>query len=182
MTLRLTTVKVYKRNTERGFTLVELIVAVSVFASVITIVSSIFVSTVGSQRKNINQQEILENARYVLETISRSLRQSTIQTADGASSSLAITHPVKGLVTYQLDNNQIKESAAGNPAVALSSTGVIVDKLNFIVQGNSLPPSDTNQPRVTIVISLRNSEAKVSSQSLINLQTTVTPRNLQIQL
>lgn len=169
---------------DSGFTLVELVVAMGVFATVVTAVSSIFVSTVGSQRKNVNQQEVLENARYVLETISRSIRQSTITqpAGDATQSTLQLSHPVKGIVVYQLDNNQIKESLQGNPAVALSSTGVVITRLDFIVAGNSAPPSDNNQPRVTIVISLRNTEVKAGTESLINLQTTATPRNLQIQL
>ncbi|MDP3800011.1 MAG: prepilin-type N-terminal cleavage/methylation domain-containing protein [bacterium] len=170
---------IFNFQKSKGFTLIELIVAMAVFSTVVTIVSSIFVSTMGSQRKNVNQQEVLENARYVLEIMARSIRQSTVQTTDGTSSVLAINHPVKGLITYQLDSDQIKESTGVNPALALSSSEVIIDKLSFIVQGNSL--SDNAQPRVVIVVSLRNTEVGANIASSINLQTTVTPRNLQIQ-
>ncbi len=169
---------IFNFQKSEGFTLIELIVAMAVFATVVTIVSSIFVSTVGSQRKNVNQQAVVENARYVLETISRAIRQSTVQTSDGTSSVLAINHPIKGVVTYQLDNGQIKESDAGNPASALSSSEVSVEKLSFIVKGKG---PDFTQPRVTIIIGIKNTEAGVSTASAINLQTTVTPRNLEIQ-
>ena len=157
-----------------GFTLIELIVAMAVFSTVVTIVSSIFVSTVGSQRKNVNQQEVLENARYVLENIARSIRQSTVQTTDGTSSVLAVNHPVKGLTTYQLDNKQIEENG-----LTLSSSEVFVEKLDFIVDGMS--GSDFEQPRVTILLSIKNTEAGVGAGSLINIQTTITPRNLNTQ-
>lgn len=164
----------WKLEINKGFTLIELIVAMAVFATVITVVSSIFVSSVGSQRKNVNQQEVLENARYVLETISRSIRQSTVVTSDSTSSSLSLSHPTKGAVAYTLNNGQILENGT-----ALSSGGITVERLSFIIQGNSA--TDNIQPRVTISISLKDNQAQAGTASAINLQTTVTPRNLQIQ-
>lgn len=166
-----------KPKTNEGFTLIELIVAMAVFSTVVTIVSSIFVSTVGSQRKNVNQQEILENSRYVLEIMGRAIRQSTVQTpntSSSGSSSLIITHHVKGSVTYQLDNGQIKETSSGITD-ALTSADVLVEKLSFIVQGKGA--GDSTQPRVTIIISLSNVQPGVNANS-IKLQTTITPRNL----
>ncbi|MBI2454430.1 MAG: prepilin-type N-terminal cleavage/methylation domain-containing protein [Parcubacteria group bacterium] len=163
---------------DRGFTLVELIVAIAVFATVVTVVSSIFVSSVGSQRKNVNNQDVLDNARYVLETMGRSIRQSVIVTGNGTGSTLTVNHPTKGVTTYVLDNSQVKESVGGN-TVALSSSNVSVQGLTFIVQGNG--STDNIQPKVTISISLKNAQGAASTESIANLQTTVTPRNLQIQ-
>ena len=165
-------------HSHAGFTLVELIVAIAVFAVTVTIASSIFVSSVGSQRKNINQQEVLDNARFVLESMGRAVRQSTVLTcpdqASCTANSISLNHPVKGAVTYQLTNAQIMENG-----IALSSAGVSVERLDFTVLGNGL--SDNNQPRVVIVVSLKNLNPEPNTQSLIDLQTTITPRNLQIQ-
>lgn len=160
-----------------GFTLVELVVAIAVFSAVITIVSSVFVSAVGSQRKNVGHQDVLDNARFVVESITRSIRQSAIVTpaVSGSSSSITINHPIKGSVVYDISNNQITENG-----IALSSAAVYVSRLNFTVSGNS--SSDDTQPKVTVSISLRNASAQADAQSFINLQTTVVPRNLQIQL
>ena len=82
-----------------------------------------------------------------------------------------ITHPVKNLITYQLDNGQIKETSGGITD-ALTSPEVLVDGLGFIVQGNEL----STKPRVTIVISLNNAQPSANANS-IKLQTTITPRN-----
>ncbi|MFY9493319.1 MAG: type II secretion system protein [Minisyncoccia bacterium] len=161
-----------------GFTLVELIVAIAVFAATVTIASSIFVSSVGSQRKNINQQEVLDNARFVLETMGRAIRQSTVLTcpdqAACTADTISLNHPVKGPVTYQLSNGQILESGT-----ALSSAGVVVERLSFTILGNSL--TDNSQPRVVISVSLKNSSPTPGVEDSIDLETTVTPRNLQIQ-
>lgn len=166
------------RYSRAGFTLVELVVAIAVFAAVITVVSSIFVSSVGSQRKNVNNQDVLDNARYVLETMGRAIRQSVIVTGNGTGSTLTVNHPTKGVITYVLDNNQIKESIGGN-AVALSSSNVSIQNLTFVVQGNG--STDNTQPKITISVSLKNSQGAPGAESTANLQTTITPRNLQIQ-
>ena len=150
----------------------------AVFAATITIASSIFVSSVGSQRKNINQQEVLDNARFVLETMGRAIRQSTVLTCPDqavcTADTISLNHPVKGPVTYQLSNGQILESST-----ALSSAGVVVERLSFTILGNSL--TDNNQPRVVISVSLKNSSPTPGVEDSIDLETTVTPRNLQIQ-
>lgn len=168
----------HANKTISGFTLVELIVAIAVFAATVTIASSVFVSSVGSQRKNINQQEVLDNARFVLESMGRAIRQSTVLTCPDqvscTANSISLNHPVKGAVTYQLTNGQILENGT-----ALSSAGVSVERLDFTVLGNGL--SDNVQPRVVIVVSLKNSSPGSGALNLIDLQTTMTPRNLQIQ-
>lgn len=168
------------KNSHAGFTLIELLVAVAVFSSMIAVVSSIFVSAVGSQRKNIGQQDVLDNARYVLENMGRSIRQSSLTSQgniDGPS--LVIEHPTEGQITYEFLNNKIMETVGYGSPVALSSDNVYVSRLNFKVSGNNA--NDKTQPRVTISISLRSTGNKPNEQSDIDLQTTITPRILQLE-
>ena len=175
-----------------GFTLVELIVAVGVFAAVVVAVSTIFTSVVNSQRKNVNNEEILDNARFVLENMARAIRQSCvindqgiqskscIVSPDGSSSSLNVLHPTKGVVVYNLSNGHITEkSNTDSSAINLTSDSVAVDSLTFVVAGNNI--TDNIQPRITISISMRSVNQNPGTDTNINLQTTVTPRTLQIQ-
>ena len=175
-----------------GFTLVELIVAVGVFAAVVVAVSTIFTSVVNSQRKNVNNEEILDNARFVLENMARAIRQSCvindqgiqskscIVSPDGSSSSLNVLHATKGVVVYNLSNGHITEkSNTDSSAINLTSDSVAVDSLTFVVAGNNI--TDNIQPRITISISMRSVNQKPGTDTNINLQTTVTPRGLQIQ-
>lgn len=158
----------------------ELVVAMAVFSSMIVAIGSIFTSAVGSQRKNIYSQEVLDNARFVLENIGRAIRQSSITTPNGTSVTLTITHPVKNVLTYELDGGSITEKSSLDSApVALTSNKVVVDSLAFVVAGNSM--SDGLQPRVTIAITIRSEDQRVGPSASINLQTTVTLRKLQIQ-
>lgn len=165
-----------KSKFNEGFTIVELLVAVAVFSIVVMVVSGVFVSSVGSQRKNINNQEVLDNARFVLEAVGRSVRQSDITTADGTGSTLVVNHPIKGAITYSLDDTagQVLENGVG-----LSAGSVFVERLTFVVGGSAA--TDLLQPRVSISLGIRNKNQKPGSDTTVNLQTTVTPRNLQIQ-
>ena len=167
-------------KTRNGFTLMELLVAMAVFSSMIVAIGGIFTSVVGSQRKNIYNQEILDNARFVLENIGRAIRQSTITTPNGTSATLTITHPVKNVLTYELAGGSITEKSSLDSApVALTSNKVAVDSLIFVVAGNSM--SDGLQPRVTIAMTIRSEDQRAELSTSINLQTTVSPRKLQIQ-
>ena len=63
--------------------------------------------------------------------------------------------------------------------MALTSNKVAVDSLIFVVAGNSM--SDGLQPRVTIAMTIRSEDQRAELSTSINLQTTVSPRKLQIQ-
>ncbi len=67
-----------------GFTLVEMLVALSIFSVVVSVVVGIFISGNGSQRKIIELHEIQREGGYLLETVSRELRMATeISSIDG---------------------------------------------------------------------------------------------------
>lgn len=169
----------FNKNSKAGFTFVELLVSIAVFSTMVAVVASIFLSTVGSQRKNIGQQDVLDNARYVLENLGRSIRQSSIlyPSGSGETSSITINHPDLGVVTYDLIDNQIVEVIGSGGPVALSSSNVYVSSLNFNVYGNN--SGDNRQPIVTISISLRSLNNRQDENSDINIQTSITPRLLQ---
>jgi prepilin-type N-terminal cleavage/methylation domain-containing protein len=61
---------------KRGFTLVEILVAVTIFVIVVSIASSLFVQTIRSQRRNLAYQELLDQTSYVMEYMARSIRMA----------------------------------------------------------------------------------------------------------
>lgn len=64
----------FKKN--KGFTIIELLVVVSVFSSIVFIISSLFISVFKQQRKTLNQQELLNQTGYVVEYMGRALRMA----------------------------------------------------------------------------------------------------------
>lgn len=154
-----------------GFTLIEMLVATGIFVLVITLVSTIFVSTIGNQRRAFGLQDVLDSSRFALEAVARSIRQSDITSA--SQTSLTLAHPTKGAVTYSLSAGRLYE---GNQPV--TSQDVTVEDLRFLVSG--LGAGDGLQPRVTIILRVRSNATKASEQKFVSIQTTVTPRNLEL--
>lgn len=63
-------------HSQQGFTLIELLIAVSIFSLVAAAAVGLFASAVGAQRKSLASQELLDQAGYALEYISRALRMA----------------------------------------------------------------------------------------------------------
>ena len=59
-----------------GFTLVELVVVISVFLLVISTATSIFISVVQNQKILLAQQEALSQISYTLEYMTKGLRMA----------------------------------------------------------------------------------------------------------
>lgn len=68
-------------STDRGFTLVELIVAMAISEIVLFALSAFFLYSLSSFKRCDAENEIVQNARYALDSISREVRTSRIQAA-----------------------------------------------------------------------------------------------------
>lgn len=62
----------FKRRS--GFTLIEMIIALSIFVLIVLIVASIFVTINNSQRRVVNSQKLQDDIRYTMEAISQEIR------------------------------------------------------------------------------------------------------------
>lgn len=159
---------------KQGFTLIETVIALAVFAMVMLAVISIFMAAIQSQRRGYALQDIQENARYALEMMAKEIRMAEINNSAGVSSSLDITaHKPEGdkNVVYSLNNGQIIRNEAGGLNQAITSTKVEVTDLQFYVE------KDVQlQPRVTVAIQIKGKGGQVEAQPQINLQTTIVSR------
>lgn len=167
--------KIFKFNKNRGFTLIEILVAVGIFVVVITIVISIFFNTIKEQRKLFVNQNLQENARFIMEMITKEVRMmKSINTATGEFSTLSITNQDGGAVIYKFETDQIKRDGAdwgAGTSHPLNSTNVKVDG-RFYVDNN---PS-VQQPRITIRMKVWPSDVVNSDVPPIWIQNTVTSR------
>jgi len=171
-----------------GFTLIELAIASTLFAFVMIGVTQLFASALDIQRRAVGYQAIEENALFVLESIAREIRVSTIISentdctgVDSGTNTITVEHPVNGIVTYDYNPNLgvITRSVNGGFAGAITSENVNVTKFKFCVAGVGL---DDKQVRVTIPISIQASSGKGDSVVLISLQTTVVLREFTADL
>lgn len=165
-------------------TLLEIVVTLGIFLIVMTAMLSVFAQALAIERRAASTQAALENMRYVLEIMERSIRQAdpaTLATSNctgNVCASLSFTHvsSTKGNVTYSSGESTIQEQSAttGGSSMAITGSSVNIQRLGFIVSGEAV--GDGEQPRVTVLFRVSSTAHPTIAA---DLQTTVTVRTLQ---
>ncbi len=167
-------------TTQKGFTLVEMIVAIFVFSVVMVISTGALVSIIGANRKAQSVKSVMNNVAFSLDSMTRALRVGTdydcgvsLCERDG-SNALTFTDVDGRVVQYRLNTstNQIERDIDGGGFQALTAPEVTVDRLMFYVDGVDAD----GQPRVLIVVGGRAGVGK--SETVFNIQTLVSQRSL----
>jgi len=163
---------------EGGFTIIEVLITSLVFSVIAIAISSIFIETLSLQRRASASQKIQDNAIFVLESMSRDIRVSSIfnqESSNCLANTLSITHPVKGSIVFRLNGGVIeKQTGSGEAFVAISGSDVKFSRFNFCITGSL--STDNKTPRVAILTTVEN----VSGREIleVNLQTTVSSRDV----
>jgi prepilin-type N-terminal cleavage/methylation domain-containing protein len=164
------------KSRQSGFTLIEVMVSSLVFSVIVLTFTGLYVQILSNQRRAFAYQKIQENGLYILELMSREIRVSTIENQDSpncTATSLTVTHPVNGLITYSVVSGVLKRTAGGVTA-ELSTSDIRFNRINFCIIGSS--PTDQKQARVAIVTEIQN---KIGRDIFsVDLQTTVTSRDV----
>lgn len=177
-----------KRN--KGFTLVELMASVSVFAIVMVISMGSIITIFDANKKTQTLRVVMDNLNFSIESMTRTIRFGTRYHCDvtqgitseprdciaGASSIMVLDSGGRS-VSYRLTSNRITRSINGSPEYYITSSDVNITNLTFRVIGSTSysTGSDTFQPQVIITIS-GFSGTKPTSRSSFTLQTTVSQR------
>lgn len=158
-----------------GFTLTELIVAVAIFALIITGAVTLLTTVLRAQRKSAVIQSVQDNARYLMGFMAKEIRMSEFTSPDGNATVLYINHPEKGDIGYEFIGGDIirEDDSTLGP---INSDEVEIDG-GFYIDGKEIG-GDSEQPRVTIAMKVRITGTKTEEQAEINLQTTLSQRNL----
>lgn len=183
-----------KTPRDKGFTLVEILVAVAIFSIIIGIASATLLSGLQAQRKTLATGELLDQTSYALEYMSRHLRMAKKElAAPGCLSQNGLNYEItrggKGLkfINYRdlcqeffLDKNtnQLKESKGGLEEF-LTSAELEIRAFNIKLVGES--QADLNQPKVTIFLEVKGRGQKPEERPEIKIQTTISQRALDIR-
>ncbi len=164
----------------RGFTLIELLIASMVFSFVILSVTQLFSDAMGLQRRAAGYQKIQDTAIFVLESLAREIRVSTILTASGCSATLTMDHPVNGTIVYAYDSGTHTISRTKDGVTSpITSTDVSVAAFSFCVADAGINDAQT---RVTMPIKLEASTGRGATTVSVSLQTTVVSRDITEEL
>jgi prepilin-type N-terminal cleavage/methylation domain-containing protein len=159
----------------KGFTLIEMMVAVSIFAIVMLVATGALLSIVDANRKAQSQQTAFSNLDFALESMSRAIRVGTTfrcitgsytnanvdqaHDCNGGGSAFAF-EPFAGSplssndqVVYRLNGTQIERSTTGgasNSFIPITSPEIYVEGLTFYVRGSTA--GDSLQPQVLVSV------------------------------
>lgn len=180
-----------KATKNKGFTLIEIIVAISIFTIILFISTGSILSVLDANRKSQNLRSVMDNLNYTLEAVTRTIRfgenyhcditsGSISVPSDCASgaSSISVTNSSGSQVIYRLTGSVIERSTNGGATYSpLTSSNVTITRLTFWVLGSAPYAGgvDVLQPRVIMVIS-GYVGAKPTSRSTFTLQTTISQR------
>jgi len=178
---------------KKAFTLIELMVSITVFAIVITPAISLFGSALRHQREIMMQAEALNSASFLTEYISRALRmarkdiqgdcigeKNNFINPSGASSIRFLNYNDK-CQEFVLESDAIKVRKSVDDSALnlgsgsfLTSANLVVENLNFAISGND--QLDNEQPKVSFSLKLRSKYLS----SPLEAQTTVSQRELDV--
>jgi prepilin-type N-terminal cleavage/methylation domain-containing protein len=176
------------KQKNKGFTLIELMVSVSIFSLVMVISMGSIVTVLDANRKSQNLRAVMDNLNSSLEGMTRTMRFGTnyhcgttgtlSQPLDcpGGSNSLTVLSFSGVQTTYSLSGGRIiRNDTSGNYYV--TSPNIIVQNLTFWVFGSSPYPGNLLQPRVIVLIT-GYSGSDLDTRSSFSLQTTISQRKI----
>jgi len=171
---------------DKGFTLVEIMIAISVFSIMIISLFGFFHSAFLSQEKSLNSIYLLDNASFLSEYMSRSIRMARKDiNGDCIEAKANFYQSDDSHLKFLNYNGECQELFLQNGSLVLSKSGetqnltpddILVEDLVFHVKGGS--QSDFIQPRVTFILAMKNKKGPIQS---IKIQTTVSQRQLDIE-
>lgn len=193
-----------KLAAQKGFSLMELLVVLGIFSTVVASATDIFLMAARSQRKVFSLERTQADARFTMEAMAREVRTGSINyayyedglPASGSVDELALVDSSgKGIRFHKSTEVADCADAASSPCLMvtiegggtapITPKGVKVYNVAFYISPNSDPgyfdmatasyPVNT-QPRVTIVLVMESAAQDPRERSIVQLQTTVANR------
>jgi prepilin-type N-terminal cleavage/methylation domain-containing protein len=177
-----------------GFTLIEMLVALSIFSLIMTIMMGSVLSVLSANRKSQSLRTVMDNLSYTLDDMTRTIRFGKNYHC-GADGNLAdprdcgVGDDVMTFlasdgreITYSLDGGRIIRSVDGGDDYAMTSADVTISRLAFYVFGSDpFPDPDTEQPQVILIVGGSAGPSTAKGGTEFNLQTTITQRALDFE-
>ncbi len=181
----------------KGLTLIEMLVVVTLLSLTMTAVTGIFRSVIRGQARALTSEELLNQTSYAIEYMGRALRMAKKDTAGtciGVNLNYLKTHEDNGIkfLSYEdrcqefylattTTSRKLKEVIDGGSAVDLTSDEIEVVNFN-IGSDDSWDEDDNLQPRITIFLDMKGKREllKEGEQPEIKIQITISQRNLDV--
>lgn len=172
---------------KKGFTLIELMTALSIFIIVMTISMGSILGAFDANRKSRSLKSVMNNLNLAVESMSREMRYGQTYHCGSGDVTLPQNCPEGGTlvsflsseaeqITYRLNGTALERRVGEGDYVAVTAPEVVIDDLTFYVLGTD--PEDTLQPKILIKIESHAGSGR--GRSDFTLQTMVSQRPLDI--
>jgi len=174
-----------KISGQHGFTLIELLIVAGMFSIAITVVASLFVSSLRTEKSVLDTKTVLGQVSYTMEYMSRALRMAekdingicigSKENYEVGPDSITFINALQdgACQRFYLEDGKIKFNN-GTEILDLTSANITVENLKFNLHGES--QMDDFQPFVTIYF-----EAHTKVSPVLAFQTSVSQRNPDIK-
>ena len=173
----------YTKNLTKGFSLIELMTAMTVFMLVMTISMGSILGVFNANRKSRSLKTVLNNLNLAVESMAKEMRFgenyhcgsgsiNNPQDCAGGDDLMAFTSSDGDQITYRLRNDAIEKRVDSGSYFEVTSPEIDIDDLTFYSRGSS--PTDTLQPKVLVKIQGHAGAGK--SRSEFTIQTLVSQR------
>ncbi len=186
----------FNKNTKytKGFTLIEIMVAVTIFALVVLVAIGAVVAIVGADKKAQSLNDVINNMNFSVESMVRDLRTGynyscSAGVSDGnACTSITFTSTISSQagdqITYTLDTSRgviTKTDEDNDLTQDLTSSNIKVNRLDFYIQ-NTGTWSSGEPPRQPLILMILQAKSTTNGgeQSEFNIQTLISQRKLNV--
>jgi len=176
-----------KTTYKKGFTLIELMTSVTIFAIIMTISLGSILGIFDANRKTRSMKTVMNNLNLSIETMSKEMRYgknyhcgsgnlTTPQNCAGGDTLMSFLSSEGNQITYSFSSSAITKQVDNNQAVPITAPEVVIDSLTFYTFGASV--SDTLQPKV--IIRIKGHAGTGKSRSDFTLETMASQRMIDI--
>lgn len=148
-----------RRPSSGGYTLIELIVSMGLFAIIMTLSTGAYLIMISVNRHAQAISTGIDNLSFALENMTRTIRTGTEYTCNGntdcasGGASFTVTDQNGATVTFDLSGTSIRKTVDGTQSILTDPT-VQVSSLQFIETGGAnARAGDYSQPYVVMIIS-----------------------------
>jgi len=192
-------------KSKKGFTLIEMMVAVAIFSLVMGTAATLLVSGLKAQRRSLSYQQLADQVSFAAEYMSRSTRMAKKELFDHTYTCLSsaganfenpggddsrlrfirFDHEAGADVCqeFYLDSGQLMEykrnlTTGEEETMALTSEQLQVNSMIFMLSGQT--QNDNIQPLFTVFWDIE-SIGKEEEKASLDIQTSISQRNLDIR-
>lgn len=168
------------RHSRAGFTIIELLVAMALFITIMIIVSVIFIISIRSERGITALIAANDNVFLTLEQMAREIRVGRGFAVSVLPPKVSFTNTLGDLIEYSYVTGGslgwIERSVNGGPPQKITADNVNIRNFQIVPKGEGV--ADGFPTRITLALSVGTLGVPSVANAFTDIQTTITVRNL----